>query len=183
MEHEPMSLAQLEDELLSRNGSWRGGELYFCCPCHDDHHPSARWHPRKQCWYCDVCVIGGGFMDLKQKLGVLPDRPTALSRPTRRATPPSASPDTFSWRAYATTLSHFADDAFLQSERIIRAATDCTISAWTDHDFEVACEAVGQAFYLRSLSAALQDLVVTLRAYGLEEEERTANASRRHATA
>ena len=32
-------------------------------PDHHDRHPSARWHPVKGVWYCDVCGQGGGLVD------------------------------------------------------------------------------------------------------------------------
>lgn len=47
-----------------------GGEQLFLCPAHDDHHPSARYHPGKGVWHCDVCGEGGGYVDLAKRLGI-----------------------------------------------------------------------------------------------------------------
>ena len=65
--------AKLEPALLARQGRWKHGELFFLCPEHDDHHPSARWNPSKQAWYCDPCGKGGGWQDLAERLSVEPE--------------------------------------------------------------------------------------------------------------
>jgi putative DNA primase/helicase len=62
--------SELERVLLSRLGRREGNEVRFRCPAHEDTHPSARWHPGKQTWFCDVCQIGGGWRDLAARLGV-----------------------------------------------------------------------------------------------------------------
>lgn len=75
----------IEAAIADRQPQRKGRETLFLCPAHDDHHPSARWNPEKQIWYCDVCDEGGGWMDLARRLGVpLPDRSPGF----RPATPP-----------------------------------------------------------------------------------------------
>ena len=66
---------------MARQGKPERGEIRFLCPAHDDQHPSARWNKAKAVWHCDVCGMGGGALDLAQRLGIpLPDRgPTDLS--------------------------------------------------------------------------------------------------------
>ena len=67
--------AQLEVALRRRGGRLRGRELSFVCPFHDDHDPSARFNLDKQVWFCDVCHVGGGWVDLCQRLEIpLPPR-------------------------------------------------------------------------------------------------------------
>ena len=65
----------LEEALCQRRGKLRGRELSFLCPAHDDHHPSARYNLEKRVWCCDVCHVGGGWVDLCQRLEIpLPSR-------------------------------------------------------------------------------------------------------------
>ncbi len=63
-------LAALEAAILARQGRWRGAELHFLCPDHEDRVPSARWNAAKQTWYCDPCGKGGGWKDLAERLDV-----------------------------------------------------------------------------------------------------------------
>jgi hypothetical protein len=63
--------AAVETAVWSRMGHQEGAEVRFLAPCHDDHHPSARWNPEKQAWYCDRCGIGGGLRDLAECLSVM----------------------------------------------------------------------------------------------------------------
>ena len=60
----------VETAVLQRQGKREGNEIRFLCPCHDDHHPSARYNPQKQTWYCDVCQAGGGIKDLASQLDI-----------------------------------------------------------------------------------------------------------------
>ena len=61
---------EMEQALLARQGKWKKGELWFQCVSHDDTNPSAAWNPEKQCWYCFVCGIGGGYKDLAKRLNL-----------------------------------------------------------------------------------------------------------------
>jgi hypothetical protein len=62
------------------------GEVRFTCPESDKHnngdaHPSARWNRDKATWFCDVCAIGDGAVDLARRLGVpLPERANPWQR-------------------------------------------------------------------------------------------------------
>ena len=71
MNHDPELLAALEKAVLSRHGTPRGKEIAFTCPAHDDGQPSARWHPGKNVWFCDVCGTGGGAFHLARLLNVM----------------------------------------------------------------------------------------------------------------
>ncbi|HVT14669.1 MAG TPA: AAA family ATPase [Thermoanaerobaculia bacterium] len=64
------SLSALENVLVARAGRREGREIRFRCPAHDDTHPSARWNPGKETWFCDVCLTGGGRLDLLRRLGL-----------------------------------------------------------------------------------------------------------------
>ena len=57
-----------------------GAELEFTCPRdgHEDRHPSARWNPAKATWFCPVCNLGGGALDLADLLDI--DKPTTTGR-------------------------------------------------------------------------------------------------------
>jgi len=72
--------AELEGAVMARNGRREGAEIRFQCPNSDQHanhdvHPSARYHPGKAVWVCDVCRAGGGWRDLCLKLGIaLPEK-------------------------------------------------------------------------------------------------------------
>jgi len=57
-------------EIEARSPEKRGREVAFLCPAHNDRHPSARWSPTKHTWYCDVCSLGGGALDLARRLGI-----------------------------------------------------------------------------------------------------------------
>lgn len=64
----------VEQAIWERQAHKDGAEVRFLCPAHDDHHPSARWHPEKHTWYCDACGAGGGVVDLAKLLGLYEDR-------------------------------------------------------------------------------------------------------------
>ena len=51
--------SQVEAALSQRQGRIAGSEIKFCCPAHDDEHPSAEWNRRKSAWNCPVCGAGG----------------------------------------------------------------------------------------------------------------------------
>jgi hypothetical protein len=63
-------LVAIEHALAARQGRQEGRELRFLCPAHEDRHPSARWNPDKQSWYCDTCKEGGGWRGLADLLGL-----------------------------------------------------------------------------------------------------------------
>lgn len=71
-------ITKIEEAILSRNGQDKGDEIYFLCPTHDDHNPSARWNSQKQAWFCDVCGVGGGYVDLASNLGIFTKSPHEL---------------------------------------------------------------------------------------------------------
>jgi hypothetical protein len=65
-----MDYQKLENAIMERQGKVNGKEIFFLCPMHDDHHPSARYNPEKRVWTCDVCNKGGSAADLAKRLGV-----------------------------------------------------------------------------------------------------------------
>jgi hypothetical protein len=82
---------ELEQVVRARKGRLEGTEIRFQCPClerhaHGDEHPSARYHPGKEVWVCDVCGEGGGWKDLCERLGVPLDRNESTARPRVVAT-------------------------------------------------------------------------------------------------
>lgn len=62
--------ARLYQAVMALDGKRVGTEIRFIAPCHEDHHPSARWNPEKLTWYCDVCGTGGGWKDLAERLQI-----------------------------------------------------------------------------------------------------------------
>lgn len=64
--------ADLVAALLSEEGEQRGDDIVFRCslPRHADVHPSARYNVAKECWYCDVCEEGGGWVGLARQRGL-----------------------------------------------------------------------------------------------------------------
>jgi len=64
--------AELQETLLAAEGRECGRDVVFRCPSpnHLDKNPSARFDTTKQCWYCDVCKDGGGWMDLAKRRGI-----------------------------------------------------------------------------------------------------------------
>ncbi len=62
--------AAVEAAAIARRGKPEGREIAFLCPVHDDHDPSARWHPEKHVWHCFACGSGGGGFDLAKRLSV-----------------------------------------------------------------------------------------------------------------
>lgn len=63
-------IAAIEAALQERQPHREAHELRFLCPAHSDRNPSARWHPEKHVWRCDVCGEGGGAIDLVRRLGI-----------------------------------------------------------------------------------------------------------------
>lgn len=86
-------IAALTAAVMDRDGTPERDEVRFRCPApdHPDAHPSARWNPGKGTWFCDICSIGGGALDLGGRLGVEKPRPgggAGTSSPD-----PSSAPD------------------------------------------------------------------------------------------
>jgi putative DNA primase/helicase len=77
--HGPRRTSALEAALFHRDGRREGREIRFRCPAHDDAHPSARWNPDKEKWFCHACQTGGGRRDLERRLG-LGDAPPPVRR-------------------------------------------------------------------------------------------------------
>lgn len=80
------ALTELEAAIFARSGKVEGpsSEIRFCCPAHDDEHPSARYNREKEVWRCDACGAAGGFVDLSKRLGLsryVPSSPTPRSQP------------------------------------------------------------------------------------------------------
>lgn len=42
----------------------KGREAAFRCPNHDDSHPSLLVNPKKDCWICGPCAVGGSAWKL-----------------------------------------------------------------------------------------------------------------------
>lgn len=78
----------IENAIAEREGTLRGAETYFLCPCpaHDDDNPSARWNAEKRLWYCDVCATGGDAVDLARRLGLGVGANVAPTAPKRGLT-------------------------------------------------------------------------------------------------
>jgi hypothetical protein len=58
-----------------------GGEITFRCVdaeahANGDAHPSCRWNPAKGVFFCDVCRVSGGTIDLAERLAVAVPRQT-----------------------------------------------------------------------------------------------------------
>jgi hypothetical protein len=75
--------SDLEATVLARDGTREGEEIRFRCPEPESHqngdaNPSARYHPGKHVWRCDVCGAGGGWKDLCERLNV------SIPAPSRR---------------------------------------------------------------------------------------------------
>ena len=68
----PDFLDRLDSATMSRDGKPERGEIRFRCPSgqHQDKTPSARWNRAKATWTCDQCGVGGGALDLADRLGV-----------------------------------------------------------------------------------------------------------------
>lgn len=166
-----ISTPDLEDVLLSRHGTWKGRELVFLCPNHDDHHPSARWSPEKKCWYCFVCGIGGGMKDLMIQLGLTNANDSTIRNepflPVRKDLPRIPLLD---WRKYSHKLMLYCEDLFIHADPILTRAKGLDISNWTPEESDLAMDAVCDAMADMGESEKVADLVVNLRAYGLEEE-------------
>lgn len=73
----PDLLARLEAAVQERGAKRVGDEVYFLCPLHDDHDPSARWNPAKRTFYCDICKRGGGAKKLAKLLDIEVPQPNA----------------------------------------------------------------------------------------------------------
>ena len=67
---DPAITSAVEAAIWQRQAKREGAEVRFLCPSHKDTHPSARYHPEKQTWYCDVCKIGSGILDLAHRLDI-----------------------------------------------------------------------------------------------------------------
>ncbi len=87
-----MSRAELVDAITAavraRGGNPEGDELRFPCVepgrhTNGDLHASARWNADKAVWFCDVCGLGGGALDLARRLAIQPDGDGPHPRPGR----------------------------------------------------------------------------------------------------
>lgn len=59
----------MEDILINtRAGVRRGPDVWFLCPSHNDHNPSARFNYSKRLWFCDVCGAKGNEKQLSELL-------------------------------------------------------------------------------------------------------------------
>ncbi len=162
-------VTNLETTIWARAGRQEGAEIRFLCPVHDDHHPSARWHPAKQVWCCDVCHVGGGSRDLSKRLGV-----EAQGHSNKRAQRPSASSDKrqhFDWRRTAGRFQDHAEGLWLRAEGVLGAAKGLDISAWSENDLDAAWGAIWRAFKDVARSDFLEDLACHIRCRGLSEEQ------------
>lgn len=68
-------ILEIEAAIADRAAKREGNEIRFRCPHPEQHangdaHPSARWHPDKHVWRCDVCGAGGNYTSLARALGV-----------------------------------------------------------------------------------------------------------------
>ena len=76
MTPDPELVAAVDRAVKGRNARLLSyGEIAFTCPNPDAHtnrdaHSSARWNREKAVWYCDVCGLGGGVVDLARRLGL-----------------------------------------------------------------------------------------------------------------
>jgi putative DNA primase/helicase len=66
MDADGAQLTAIARALAGRRARPEGREVRFLCPAHQDRHPSARWNPEKQTWFCDACKAGGGWRPLAQ---------------------------------------------------------------------------------------------------------------------
>ncbi len=63
-------VSAIEARLHERKGRLVAGEIRYSCTRHEDEHPSARWNSAKATWFCDVCKVGGGALELAKDLGL-----------------------------------------------------------------------------------------------------------------
>ncbi|MCH8039444.1 MAG: hypothetical protein IH977_03755 [Nitrospinae bacterium] len=162
-------MTNLEAAIWAREGRQEGREVRFLCPGHDDHHPSARWNPEKEAWYCHACHAGGGFRDLAKRLGV-----EAQGHSNKRAQRPSVSsdrPQNFDWRPTAGKLEDHAQGHWLRAQRVLGAAKGLDISPWSENDLDTAWGAIWRAFKDVDRSDFLEDLACSIRCRGLSEEQ------------
>jgi len=82
---DPALVASIETALAGRGARRCGSEIRFRCVVvgHEDRRPSARWHPERHVWRCDVCGVGGGAVDLARRLGIVVGRRTWTSAERR----------------------------------------------------------------------------------------------------
>jgi len=78
-------VAAITAATLARSGRPERNEIRFRCVIigHDDVHPSARWNPDKRVWRCDVCGVGGGWIDLEKRLDLAPAPKAPAARDRR----------------------------------------------------------------------------------------------------
>src|SRR5262249_6118794 len=80
MSIQPELIEAVARGVLARDGRRDGDEIRFRCPEpahheHGDADPSARWNESKGVWWCAVSGLGGGAVDLANRLGIpLPGR-------------------------------------------------------------------------------------------------------------
>jgi hypothetical protein len=86
LEIEAGALSDLEAAVFARSGKVEGPvqEIRFCCPAHDDQHPSARYNREKRVWCCDACNAAGGFWDLYKRLDLTSRVSNSSATPRRQ---------------------------------------------------------------------------------------------------
>lgn len=75
--HNPGAKGEISSELMKRNGSIKGDELWHICtnPDHDDRSPSAHWNEKKGVFNCFPCGDKGGVKQMAERLGIVSSRP------------------------------------------------------------------------------------------------------------
>lgn len=157
--------------MADRSGKRIGKELQFLCIEHDDHHPSARWNPNKLTWFCDVCGIGGGWVDLAKRLNL-----TSLTTPRlAHSHARQWKPKPYRWRDFSTALGFQALDFRVRSHAVLSAACGLDIRTWTDTDIDTALRVVSQAYRNMERADRLDELDFSLCSHGLTQEAHRAS--------
>ena len=162
-------MTNLEAAIWAREGRREGAQVRFLCPAHDDHHPSARWHPEKGAWYCHACHAGGGWRNLIKYLSLQGKDHRLRAREGNSNSLNKAW--RFDWRRTAGKLEDHAQGRWLKAERVLGAAKGLDISAWSENDLDAAWGAIWRAFKDVDRSDFLEDLSCHIRCHGLLGEQ------------
>jgi len=176
-------IPRLEEAIWARQGKREGKEICFLCPGHPDTHPSARWNPDKQVWFCHVCHQGGGWRDLGQHLGLVQPA-TSGRQPGKSPTSktkilehPTHKKGRLSWREQAGQLETLALDLNLKAERKFALSQTLDPNQVPDTVLDGATEGIRRAFRDKALAEMLEATAFAIRDKGLTKERNYANAS------
>jgi hypothetical protein len=169
------SSMKFEDFLQRLEMVRRSGHGWMArCPAHDDRTPSLSIRDSDKgillkCWA--GCTVSDITDALGLRLADLFYGSERLSDGWRRLPPQDRQPP-FDWRKHAGDLEDEAIGLRLRAEKVLSAARELDVSAWSNDDIEAGFSAVERAYVDRERAECFEALAFNVRMYGLQKEKK-----------